>query len=147
MARKHNAGQGVKKGLHWSALAAGLSVAGLYLLFVVQFGAKVLSKIPWSSPASMPLFVVLTLALAGTVIAWRWEAAGGLMALLGGMAIVALIVLGHGSGMALAGLLLALPLLVAGILYLACRGWTAVTVTENETVIQKQAGKSTLAVA
>jgi len=69
------------------------------------------------------------------------------MALLGGMAIVGLTVLGRGPNMALAGFLLALPLLVAGVLYLACCGWTVVTAMENEQAVQEQVGKSTLAVA
>ena len=147
MTTKNNAGEVGRKGLRWGARAVGLLATGLYLLFVVEFGAKVLSAISWDSPAGMPLFVALTLAVAGTVIAWRWEAIGGLMALLGGMAIAALTVLGRGPNMALAGFVQALPLLVAGTLYLACCGWAVVTRVETAKAVEEQVAKRSLAVA
>jgi hypothetical protein len=147
MTTKNNAGRGVRKGLRCSARAVGLLAAGLYLLFVVEYGVKVLSAISWNSPAGMPLFVGLTLAAAGVVIAWRWEAIGGLMAVLGGMAIVALTALGRGPSMVLAGFVLALPLLVAGTLYLACCGWSVVTRVETEKAVEEQEAKKSLAVA
>jgi hypothetical protein len=147
MTTKNNAGKVVRKGLRWSARGVGLVATGLYLLFVVEFGAKVLSTISWNSPAGLPLLVALTLAVAGTIVAWRWAAIGGLMALLGGMSIVAMTVLGRGPNMALASFVLALPLLVAGTLYLACCGWSIVTRVETEKAVDEQVAKKSLAVA
>ncbi|MFC2046614.1 hypothetical protein ACFLTC_03735, partial [Chloroflexota bacterium] len=72
----------------------------------------------WTSPLGMPLLVALAVAVAGVLIAWRWEMAGGAMALLGGLGIMGLVYAGSGPESLLAALLLAFPMLVAGVLFL-----------------------------
>jgi hypothetical protein len=72
----------------------------------------------------MPLFLALTVAVLGLVIASGWQALGGLLTLAGGVSIVALAYAGSGPGMTFTATLLALPLLTAGVLHLTCSIWT-----------------------
>jgi hypothetical protein len=68
----------------------------------------------------MPLFLVLLAAVAGLLLAWRWEALGGLVAVSGALVILALAYLGSGPMVLLGAVLFTLPLLLAGCLYLGC---------------------------
>jgi hypothetical protein len=64
--------------------------------------------------------VVLAVALAGVIVAWRWELVGGIMTVAGVAGIMALVCLGSGTDMLFCAFLFTLPLLVAGALYLGC---------------------------
>lgn len=66
------------------------------------------------------MLLVLLVALAGVLIAWRWELVGGLLALAGALAIMGLVCAGSGTDMLFCSVLFTLPLVVAGVLYLGC---------------------------
>jgi hypothetical protein len=117
-------GNGWAKAMRWTARLVTLVVAGLFVFFVIERGAKVFAALSWAEPQGMPLLLSLLVALAGVHIAWRWEIAGGVMAAAGAGAIIALVCLGSGLDMFLCALYFTLPLLVAGALYLCC-GWRA----------------------
>jgi hypothetical protein len=63
--------------------------------------------------------------MAGLLLAWRWEALGGLLAVGGALLILALVFAGSGPTMVLGALFFTLPLLTAGCLYLGCWWRTA----------------------
>jgi hypothetical protein len=100
-------------------LLALLAVA-LTVWFVVESGARLLPLLRWDRLQGLPLLLALGVALLGVVLAWRWELLGGLLALLGSLATVALVVAGSGLDMAYGALLFTAPLLVAAALYLGC---------------------------
>lgn len=106
--------------MRWIGRLLALVVAGLFAYFVIEFGAEVFPRLSWTHPQGMPLLIVLLLTVAGAFLAWRWEVVGGLMAVVGSLAIIALVCAGSGIDMFLCGLYFTLPLLLAGILYLGC---------------------------
>ena len=108
------------KGMRWSARVVGLLACGLFLQFIIESGARVLPALSWDSPREMPLLLALVMAVAGVLVAWRWEAIGGAMALVGSLAIMVMVYLESGSTMIIAAVILTLPLAVAGALYLGC---------------------------
>jgi hypothetical protein len=120
MAEVQKATDGWTLAMRWTARALALLVVGLFLWFLVEFGARVLARLPWLDPQGVPLLAALLVALAGVVVAWRWELVGGLMALAGALAIVALVEVGSGLDTLYAALLFTAPLLVAAALYLGC---------------------------
>jgi hypothetical protein len=95
-------------------------IGALVLLFAAQSGARVLPALTWSSLQGLPLLAGLLLAVVGVLCAWRWEAAGGVMALVGAAAIVLLVTIGSGMDMLLTALIFAAPLYVTGCLFLGC---------------------------
>ncbi len=107
-----------------SARVLGLFSIGLYLLFIIESGLRIVPMLSWSDFRGMPLFLALTVAVLGLVIAWGWEALGGFLALAGGASILALAYTASGPGMTFTATLLALPLLTAGLLHLVCSIWT-----------------------
>ena len=116
--------QGVRDGwtlaMRWMARLLALLAVGLMVWFVVESGTRVVPLLRWDRLQGVPLLVALGVALLGVVLAWRWELLGGLLALLGALATVALVVAGSGLDMAYAALLFTAPLLVAAALYLGC---------------------------
>ncbi len=113
------------KGLRWSARVVGLLANGLFVLFLVESGARIIPMLSWSSPRGLPLLVAMVVAAAGVLIAWRWELVGGALAVVGAVAIVILIYLGAGTILFRATMVFILPLIVPGILFLVCyrRSW------------------------
>ena len=101
------------------ARVLGLAATGLFVAFLVVSGAIVF-PLSWADPQGFPLLIALLVAVAGVLIAWRWELAGGVMAVGGAVAIMALVCAGSGTDMFLCALLFSLPLLIAGALYLGC---------------------------
>lgn len=104
--------------MRWAARILALVAIGLFVLFAVQSGANVLSTLSFGDPQGLPLLLALLLALAGVLIAWRWELVGGIMTIVGAIAIISLTCLGSGSDMLLCSLFFTGPLLLAGTLYL-----------------------------
>jgi hypothetical protein len=113
--------------LRGSARVIALFSIGLYLLFIIESGARIVPHLSWSEFRGMPLFLALTMAVFGLVIAWGWETVGGLLALAGGASILTLAYAASGAGMTFTAALLALPLLAAGLLHLVCSVWTRLT--------------------
>lgn len=120
MTKLQRSADGLTKEVRWSARLVGLLAGSLFLEFIVRKGARIVPGLSWSRPLGMPLFVALVMAVAGGLIGWRWEAIGGTMAVVGGVAIIALAYIGAGPGIVPAALMLTLPLFVGGFLYLAC---------------------------
>lgn len=106
--------------MRWVARLMGLVAAGLFVLFAVEFGAKILPALPWGSPQGMPLLLVLLAALAGALVAWRWELVGGILTFAGALLIMALVCVGSGTDMLYCAVLFTAPLLLAGALLLGC---------------------------
>jgi membrane protease YdiL (CAAX protease family) len=106
--------------MRWAARLIGLAAAGLFVAFLVVSGSFVLSGMDWASPQGLPLVLALVVAVAGVLVAWRWELVGGLMAMVGSVAIMGLVCAGSGTDMLYCAFLFTLPLLLAGALYLGC---------------------------
>lgn len=104
----------------WVARSMALGVAGLFVLFMLESGMRLVPGLSWADPQGMPLFLVLLVGIAGLFLAWRLEALGGALAVAGALAIMALVYLGSGPAMLLGALFFSLPLLIAGCLYLGC---------------------------
>ena len=113
----------VRTVMRWSARAIGLFSIGLYFLFIIDSGLRIVPMLSWSEWRGMPLFLALTVAILGLIIASGWQALGGLSALAGGASIVALAYAGSGPGLTFTAALLAMPLLTAGLLHLVCSVW------------------------
>jgi hypothetical protein len=105
--------------IRWIARILALVAVGLFVFFAIEFGTRVFPALSWG-PQGIPLLVVLAIALAGVLVAWRWELVGGLMTVAGVAGIMALVCLGSGTDMLFCAFLFTLPLLVAGVLYLGC---------------------------
>ena len=110
-----------------SARLIGLFSIGLYFLFIIESGVKIVPLLSWTDFRGMPLFLALTAAVVGLVIAWGWESLGGFLALAGGTLILVMAYAASGPGMTFTAALLALPLLAAGLLHLVCSVWTRLT--------------------
>jgi hypothetical protein len=106
--------------MRWVARLLAVASVGLFVLFAVECGPTALASLSWSSPQGMPLLLALLVALAGVVIAWRWELVGGAMAVGGAAAIMVLVSAGSGFELFRCALLFTAPLLLAGALYLGC---------------------------
>lgn len=140
-------GGGLTKAMRSSARVVGLLASGLFLLFLAESGVTLLPALSWTSTRGMPLFLALTLAMAGVLIAWRWETVGGALAVIGALAVVQLVYLGAGLAMVPAAGVLVLPPLVAGILHVTC-GWrTRATRLAREPKPQPQRSSKIMAVA
>ena len=120
MAKDQKSKSGWTSAMRWAARVLALIAVGLFVYFVVEFGTKVFPSLAWTNPQGVPLLIALVLALAGVLIAWRWELIGGLIAVGGSAAIIALVCAGSGTDMFLCALYFTLPLLLAGLLYLGC---------------------------
>jgi hypothetical protein len=105
--------------MRWTARILALLAVGLFVFFAVEVGGRVFPTLSWG-PQGIPLLVALIVALAGVVVAWRWELVGGIMTVAGVAAIMALVCAGSGTDMLFCAFLFTLPLLVAGALYLGC---------------------------
>jgi hypothetical protein len=115
---------GLRNTMRSSARLIGLFSIGLYFLFIIESGVRIVPSLSWTEFRGMPLFLALTVAVVGLVIAWGWEALGGFLALAGGASILTLAYTASGPGMTFTAALLALPLLTAGLLHLAGAVWT-----------------------
>jgi uncharacterized integral membrane protein len=120
MSQVRNAGNGWTTSMRWTARIVGLIAAGLFVAFLVVSGATVFSSFSWLSWQGLPLLIALVAAVAGALLAWRWELVGGAMTSIGALAIIGLVCLGSGGDMFLCSLFFTLPLLVAGALHLGC---------------------------
>ena len=120
MTKAQQTGNGWTSTMRWIARILALVAVGLFVLFAVTAGSSVISAASWISPQGAPLLLALLVALAGVIVAWRWELVGGIMAMVGALAIIGLTCLGSGVDMFLCSLYFTLPLLISGALYLAC---------------------------
>jgi hypothetical protein len=120
MTTEQKDGNGWTVTMRWTARILALVAGGLFAYFAVEFGPRVLFALSWTSAQGMPLLLGLLVALVGAFVAWRWELIGGLMTVAGAVIVVALVCVGSGLDMFYCAFLFTLPLLVAGVLYLAC---------------------------
>ena len=120
MAKNQKCDSGWTTAMRWAARILALIAVGLFVYFIIEFGTKVFPSLAWTNPQGVPLLIALVLALAGVVIAWRWELIGGLIAVGCSAAIIALVCAGSGPDMFLCAFYFTLPLLLAGVLYLGC---------------------------
>jgi hypothetical protein len=104
--------------MRWAARLLGLVAVGLFVFFVVESGDEVLPALSWGSLQGIPLLIALLAALAGLLIAWRWEMVGGVMVVVSAAIIFGLVCLGSGLDMSLCAFYFTLPLFLAGALYL-----------------------------
>ena len=120
MTEVQDTGNGWTTTMRWIARILALIGIGLFALFVVQGGVDVLGSISWVDPQGVPLLAALLVALVGALVAWRWELVGGMLTMVGALAIIGLVCLGSGADMFLCSLFFTLPLLLSGALYLVC---------------------------
>ena len=106
--------------LRWSARGIGTLATGLYLLFLIESGARVIPALAWSDLRGLPLFLALTVSVAGILIAWRWETLGSALTIIGAVAIIALACASPGHARLLESVILTLPLFATGVLTLTC---------------------------
>lgn len=106
--------------MRWAGRIVGLIAVGLFLLFLTETGARILPELSWGNPQGIPLLLAMTVAVAGVLVTWALELIGGLMTLIGAVAIPILVYLGSGLSLLLAALILSLPLLICGGLCLGC---------------------------
>jgi hypothetical protein len=119
MSKTQNETSGWTMLMRWIARLTGLVAAGLFVAFLFMSGTMVLPSLTWG-PQGIPLFIALVAAIAGVLIAWKWELVGGILSIVGSLAIMALVCAGSGGDMLFCALLFTLPILVAGLLYLGC---------------------------
>jgi hypothetical protein len=98
----------------------GLIAVGLFLLFLIEQGNRILPELTWGNPQGAPLLLAMVVAVAGVIVGWILELVGGLMTLIGAVAIPVLVFLGSGPSLLLAALILSLPLLICGGLCVGC---------------------------
>lgn len=113
-------GNGWTAAMRWVARLLAVAASGLFALFAVEAGPRLFPALAWNSPQGMPLLLGVLVALAGVLIAWRWELTGGLMAMGGAFAIIVLVCAGAGFELFRCALLFTSPFLLAGALYLGC---------------------------
>jgi hypothetical protein len=106
--------------MRWASRIIGLIAVALFLLFLTETGALILPELTWSSPQGIPLLLAMIVAVAGVLLGWILELVGGLMTVVGAIAIPILVFLGSGPSLLLAALILSLPLLTCGGLCLGC---------------------------
>jgi len=119
MSKDQQTKDGSTTAMRWTARILALLAVGLFVFFAIDLGARVFPTLSWG-PQGIPLLIVVGVALAGVVVAWRWELVGGIMTVAGVAGIMALVCLGSGTDMLFCAFLFTLPLLVAGALYLGC---------------------------
>ena len=66
-------------GLRWLARVYGLLLVGLAVVFAIGWGLNPFTL----PPVTLVYFGLLTVALVGLLVAWRWELTGGLMTVSG----------------------------------------------------------------
>jgi len=120
MTRIQRIGDTSTKTMRWIARLLGLLASALFVFFLICAGTKICPQLSWSSPRGMPLFIVLAIAAAGVLIAWRWELVGGALAAVAAIAGSALVYFGSGRTVFSTALMIGLPFLISGALYLAC---------------------------
>ena len=113
-------GSRVTTAMRWVGRIIGLMAVGLFLLFLIETGARILPELTWGNPQGIPLLLAMIVAVAGVLVGWIVELIGGLMTLVGAVAIPILVYLGSGLSLLVAALILSLPLLVCGGLCLGC---------------------------
>ena len=118
MTRTQPRADGWTTAMRWVARLLGLIALGLFVFFVFDSGVDILPSLSWGSPQGIPLLLALLGALAGLLIAWRWEVVGGLMVMIGAAVIFGLVCLGSGLDMSLCAFYFTLPLFLSGALYL-----------------------------
>ncbi len=119
MSKVQKKGDGSTTAMRWTARILALLAVGLFVLFAVELGSRVFPTLSWG-PQGIPLMVALAVALAGVLVAWRWELVGGIMTVAGVAGIISLVCAGSGPDMLFCAFLFTLPLLVAGALYIGC---------------------------
>ena len=70
-------------------------------------------------PVTTILFVLMLIATAGLVLTWRWECVGGVVAILGSLAVAAVIYSTFSENRLLATLVYSSPFIVSGTLCVA----------------------------
>lgn len=105
--------------MRWTARILAIAAAGLFVSFGMEFGPRVFSNLSWGAQG-IPLLAAVGMAIIGALLAWRWELLGGALTLGGALVTMMLVCAGAGLDMLLCALFFALPLLVAGALYLGC---------------------------
>lgn len=89
-------------------------VTAMLYLRAIALGGYFSRHIEDPAAAAPIMFALLLLGAGGLILAWRWECAGGIIALLGAAAIAAYLNFALSSGRLLATLVYSSPFLIAG---------------------------------
>jgi len=107
--------------LHVFARAVGLLAVLTALLYLraMASGGFLYRGTSENIPVTTILFVLMLIATVGLVLTWRWECVGGIVAILGSLAVAAVVYSTFSENRLLALLVYSSPFLVAGSLCVA----------------------------
>ena len=131
MTETRERGNGWATSMRWVARLLAVASVGLFVLFAVECGPLALASLSWSNPKGMPLLLILLVALAGVLIAWRRELLGATMAAGGAAGIVLLVCAGSGFALLRCVLLFTSPFLLASALYVGSSWRRKVRITSR----------------
>ena len=107
--------------LHVFTRAVGLLAVLTALLYLraMASGGFLYRGVSENIPVTTILFVLMLIATAGLVLTWRWECLGGVVAILGSLAVAAVVYSTYSENRLLALLVYSSPFLVSGSLCMA----------------------------
>ncbi len=107
--------------LHAFTRAVGLLAVLTALLYLraMASGGFLYRGVNDSIPVATILFVLMLIATAGLVLTWRWECVGGVVAILGSLAVAAVVYSTFTDNRLLALLVYSSPFLISGSLCVA----------------------------
>ncbi len=107
--------------LHVMTRAVGLLAVLTALLYLraMMAGGFLYRGANENIPVSTILFVLMLLATAGLVLSWRWECLGGIVAILGSLAVAAVVYSTFSDNRVLALIVYSSPFIVSGSLCVA----------------------------
>lgn len=99
--------------LRWLARGVG-SVAGGIFLWIILAGLRHWDAMP------APLLLLLVLSIVGVLVAWRWEAFGGLLTIVAAIGLGVFVYTQAGRNQLVATAIYSGPFLLSGILFVVC---------------------------
>jgi hypothetical protein len=107
--------------LHVFARAVGLLAVLTALLYLraIASGGFLYRGVSENIPVTTILFVLMLIATAGLVLTWRWECVGGIVAIVGSLAVAAVVYTTFAENRLLALLVYSSPFLISGSLCVA----------------------------
>lgn len=101
------------------AVGAMAAITGLLYMRAIMSGGFLSTSVSDNVPWVAAFLVLLLVGVAGLLLAWRWEAVGGALAVAGGLAVAVLVAFSFADNRLLATLVYSSPFAIAGGLFLA----------------------------
>jgi len=106
--------------VRWSARVLALLVSAPFFYFLLFRSGEVVPGLSWTAANQMPLFLAWLAVIAGILMSWRWQMAGGLVTAVSAIAVGALAYAGCGASELPTCMVVAVPYLLSGLLLLGC---------------------------